>query len=147
MGLLDSVVGMVAGQSDPMGQGGGNQAALVAALVSMLSANGPAGGLGALVSRFEQGGLGSVIGSWVSTGQNLPISAEQLQSVLGSGNLGLIAEQLGLSHGEAATQLSQVLPQVVDHLTPNGQLPASGSGGDVGGMGDIGSLIGNLLRR
>ena len=144
MGLLDSVVGMVTGQSDPMGQGGGNQAALIAAVVSMLNANGSGGGLNDLIARFEQGGLGSVIGSWVSTGHNLPISAEQLQSVLGSGQLGQIAEQLGLSHGEAAAQLSQVLPQVVDHLTPNGQLPASG---DAGSMGDIGSLIGNLLRR
>jgi len=141
MGLLDSVVGMVTGQSDPMGQGGGNQAALIAAVVSMLNANGSGGGLNDLIARFEQGGLGSVIGSWVSTGHNLPISAEQLQSVLGSGQLGQIAAQLGLSHGEAATQLSQVLPQVVDHLTPNGQLPASGEGGD------IGSLIGSLLRR
>jgi len=137
MGLLDTVAGMVAGQ----GGGGGNQAALVSALVSMLSSNGPGGGLADLVSRFEQGGLGHVIGSWVSTGQNLPVSADQLQSVLGSGNLGLIAEQLGLSHGEAADQLSKVLPQVVDHLTPQGQLPAST------GMGDIGSLIGQLLNR
>lgn len=141
MGLLDSVVGLVTGQSDPMGQGGGNQAALIAAVVSMLNANGSGGGLNDLIARFEQGGLGSVIGSWVSTGHNLPISAEQLQSVLGSGQLGQIAEQLGLSHGEAAAQLSQVLPQVVDHLTPNGQLPASAE------PGDIGSLIGNLLRR
>ena len=141
MGLLDSVVGMVTGQSDPMGQGGGNQAALIAAVVSMLNANGSGGGLNDLIARFEQGGLGSVIGSWVSTGHNLPISAEQLQSVLGSGQLGQIAEQLGLSHGEAAAQLSQVLPQVVDHLTPNGQLPASDE------AGDIGSLIGSLLRR
>jgi len=140
MGLLDSVVGMVTGQSDPMGQGG-NQAALIAAVVSMLNANGSGGGLNDLIARFEQGGLGSVIGSWVSTGHNLPISAEQLQSVLGSGQLGQIAEQLGLSHGEAAAQLSQVLPQVVDHLTPNGQLPASDE------AGDIGSLIGSLLRR
>jgi uncharacterized protein YidB (DUF937 family) len=147
MGLLDSVVGMVAGQNDPMGQGGGNHAALIAAVVSMLNANGSGGGLADLISRFEQGGLGSVIGSWVSTGHNLPISAEQLQAVLGSRQLGQIAQQLGLSHDEAATQLSRVLPQVVDHLTPNGQLPASGAGGEMGGIGDIGSLIGNLLRR
>ncbi|NKI94506.1 YidB family protein [Rhizobacter sp. SG703] len=141
MGLLDSVVGMVTGQSDPMGQGGGNHAALIAAVVSMLNANGSGGGLADLIARFEQGGLGSVIGSWVSTGHNLPISAEQLQSVLGSGQLAQVAEQLGLSHGEAAAQLSRVLPQVVDHLTPNGQLPADAEGGD------IGSLIGSLLRR
>jgi uncharacterized protein YidB (DUF937 family) len=144
MGLLDSVVGMVAGQSDPTGQGGGNHAALITAVVAMLNANGSGGGLNDLISRFEQGGLGSVIGSWVSTGHNLPISAEQLQSVLGSGQLGQIAEQLGLSRGEAADQLSTVLPQVVDHLTPDGQLPDSGG---AGGMGDIGSLIGSLLRR
>jgi len=138
MGLLDSVAGMVAGQAG----GGGGQAALVQALVSLLGSQRGAGGLNDLIARFEQGGLGQVIGSWVSTGQNLPISADQLQSVLGSGNLGAIAQQLGLSHGEAAEQLSQVLPQVVDRMTPNGQLPAAGAG-----LGDIGSLIGSLLNR
>ena len=142
MGLLDSVAGMIGGQAG----GAGGQAALVNALVGLLSQGGAGGaagvgGLTDLISRFEQGGLGHVIGSWVSSGHNLPISADQLQAVLGSGNLGLIAQQLGLSHGEAAEQLSQVLPQVVDHLTPQGQLPA------VDGLGDIGGLIGKLLTR
>jgi len=137
MGLLDSVAGMVAGQA---GGAGGGQAALVQALVSMLGSQGGAGGLNDLIARFEQGGLGQVIGSWVSTGQNLPISADQLQAVLGSGNLGAIAQQLGLSHGEAAEQLSRVLPQVVDRMTPDGQVPAAG-------LGDIGSLIGSILNR
>jgi uncharacterized protein YidB (DUF937 family) len=138
MGLLDAVTGMLGGAAG--GAGDGN-AALLNAVVGLLGQGGGAGGLAGLVQQFEQGGLGQVIGSWVSTGQNLPISAEQLQSVLGgNGMLAGLAQQTGLSHGDLAGQLSQLLPQVVDQLTPNGQLPT-------GGLGDVGSLLGGLLGR
>lgn len=143
MGLLDSVVGML-GQSQG-GQGGGN-AALLNAVIGMLGNNasagglGGVGGLGGLVQQFEQGGLGHVIGSWISTGQNLPISAEQLQSVLGSGVFASLAQQTGLSHGDLAGQLSQLLPQVIDQATPDGQVPA-------GGLGDLAGMLGGLLGR
>lgn len=137
MGLLDSVVGALAG-----GQGGGSgggQAALISAVLAMLSQNGSAGGgLGALVEKFQQGGLGDVVGSWVSTGQNLPVSPNQLEDVLGSDMLSQLAGQLGLSKGDASAQLSQWLPQAVDRLTPNGQLP------EPGGLGDIGAILGRF---
>lgn len=137
MGLLDSVVGALAG-----GQGGGSgggQAALISAVLSMLSQNGSAGGgLGALVEKFQQGGLGEVVGSWVSTGQNLPISPSQLEGVLGSDMLGQLAGKLGMSAGDASAQLSQWLPQAVDQLTPNGKLP------EAGGLGDIGAILGRF---
>jgi len=79
----------------------------------------------------------------VGTGANLPISAEQLQSVLGGDTLGRLAEQTGLSHSDLGQQLSQLLPQVVDHLTPNGELPAGGA--DLGSM--VSGLLGGLLKR
>jgi uncharacterized protein YidB (DUF937 family) len=63
------------------------------------------------------------VASWVGTGQNLPVSAEQIQAVLGSGQLGQIASQLGLNESQAAGGLADLLPQVIDSLTPNGQLP------------------------
>ena len=80
--------------------------------------------------------------SWISTGANQPVSGEQLGGILGSagGLLGQLAQQAGVSPAEAGDQLSQWLPQIVDQLTPDGQLPA-------GGLGDIGSLLGGLLNR
>jgi uncharacterized protein YidB (DUF937 family) len=88
--------------------------------------NPQSGGLGGLLQSFQQGGLGDVVNSWVSTGQNLPISPEQIQSVLGGGKLQEIAAQLGVSTEQASGSLADLLPQVVDKLTPNGQVPESG---------------------
>lgn len=118
MGLLDSVVGALAG-----GQSGGDNPLL--AVVMQLLNNQP-GGLAGLVQSFQQGGLGEIVNSWVSTGQNLPISPEQLQSVLGGGQLQQIAAQLGMSPEQASGSLAELLPTVVDQLTPNGQLPQGG---------------------
>ena len=140
MGLLDQVVGALGGAQGG-GQGAG-QAELINAVIGMLGSGsgGHAGGLGELVARFQQGGLGDVVSSWISTGQNLPISAEQLGSVLGQDAIAGLAQKTGMPAGDLASQLSQMLPQIVDSLTPNGQLPQ-------GGLGDIGSLLGGLLRR
>ena len=139
MGLLDSVVGMLgAAHGGQQGAGAGN-AALINAVVGMLASGSQQGGLGGLVQGFEKAGLGNVISSWISSGQNLPISADQLSNVLGgSGALSHLAEQTGLSHGDLAGQLSQLLPEVIDKLTPQGQAPQ-------GGLGDVGSLLGSLL--
>jgi uncharacterized protein YidB (DUF937 family) len=142
MGLLDSVIGA-------LGQGGGAanpQAALIQAIVGMLAQGGGAGGGGAgglagLVEQFTRGGLGNVVNSWVGTGQNLPISPDQLGQVLGSDQLTGMARQLGMNQGDLLGQLSQMLPQVVDKLTPQGRIPQ----GDIGGAGDLGSLLGGLL--
>jgi uncharacterized protein YidB (DUF937 family) len=138
MGLLDSVLGMVTGGQG--GSGGGN-AALLNVVVSMLANNSQGGGgLADIVGKFQQNGMGDVVSSWIGTGQNAPISGEQLGSVLGPDTIANIAQQLGLSHGEAAGQLAQMLPQVVDKLTPNGQAPA-------GGLGDLGALLSQLTQR
>lgn len=119
MGLLDSVVGALAG-----GQSGGESPLLN--VVMQLINNPQTGGLGGLVQSFQQGGLGNIVNSWVSTGQNLPISAEQIQAVLGGGQLQNIAAQLGMSTEQASGGLADLLPQVVDKLTPNGQVPEGG---------------------
>jgi len=85
------------------------------------------GGLPGIINKFQQAGLGQQAGSWVGTGQNMPITADQLQQVLGSGQIGQIAQQLGLSHGEAGNGLAQALPQLIDKLTPTGQISADHS--------------------
>jgi uncharacterized protein YidB (DUF937 family) len=140
MGLLDSVVGMLAGGSSAQPNG---QAALLQAVLAMLGNDGQAGGLSGLVTKFQQGGLGDVVGSWVGTGQNLPISADQLQQVLGPDALSGLAAKFGLSPGDLGGQLSQLLPQAVDRLTPNGQMPDASDGG----FGDLGALLGSLTPR
>jgi len=81
------------------------------------------GGISGLQQMFQQKGLGGVISSWIGTGQNLPISAEQLQSVLHCDVLQNIVAKTGLDQTQVASALSQVLPHIVDQLTPNGQVP------------------------
>ena len=116
MGLLDGLLQNVLGASVQQGQGSMMQAAL-----QILEQN---GGLPGIISKFEHGGMADHIGSWVATGANMPISGAQLQEILGSGSIGEIAQRLGLSHADASSGLAQVLPQVIDKLTPDGQVPA-----------------------
>lgn len=130
MGLLDSVIGAVASNV-----GGGQQGGMMNIVMGMLANQQGGGGLAGLVSQFQQNGGGELIKSWVGTGQNLPISADQLASILGSEKMGSIASQLGVSQGEASGQLADLLPQVIDKLTPDGQVP----------QGDITSQLGGLL--
>jgi uncharacterized protein YidB (DUF937 family) len=129
------------GQLAAGGQGGqGGQAELLRMVLGMLANDGQGGGLAGLMQKFQAAGLGEQMNSWVGTGQNLPVSAEQLGSVLGPDQMGQMAERMGLSTGDLGTQLSQLLPQAVDQFTPGGQLPA-------GGLGDLGDLLGQLMRR
>ena len=140
MGLLDVVGGMLGGQAAQGGAGG--QEALLKLVLGMLSDNGQGGGggMGALLQQLQQAGLGEQVNSWVGTGQNLPVSAEQLQGAFGADPMSQMAERMGLSTGDLGAQLSQMLPQVVDQLTPGGRLPESG-------LGDLGSLLGSLLQQ
>jgi uncharacterized protein YidB (DUF937 family) len=123
MGILDSVMNALNSSGTPAA--GTPSSAVASAVLSMLQSHGSAvNGLGSLMQAFEGGGLGHLFQSWVSNGQNLPVSAEQIQSVLGnSGILDRIAQMSGgLQPSEVAQHLSTLLPQIVDHLTPNGQL-------------------------
>ena len=151
MGLLDSVLGSAMGALQGGGQGAGGNAMLMQVIGALLQGQGGGGagalgGLGGLLQQLQQGGLGEAAKSWVSTGQNLPVSADQLQSALGGDRIDALAQQAGLPAGDLASQLAQYLPQVVDHLTPNGQLPDGGTGGaDLGGL--LSSVLGGLMRR
>ena len=150
MSLLDSVIGALANSQpgvQPPASGatqGVPGSVLLSTVIAML-ANGQqsqgagVGGLGDLIGRFTQGGMGDVIGSWIGHGQNAPISGDQLSNVLGSDAIGKIAAQLGLSHGQTAGQLSQMLPEVISRLTPDGEAPSDGLGDDMG------TLLGQLM--
>ena len=119
MGLFDQVASAVGGM--PGAQGAGSQG-LVEGIMKMI--NDPqTGGLAGLVQKFQAGGLGDIVQSWVSTGQNLPVSPEQVQSALGGSQLQNLASQLGVDTSQLSGQLAQMLPQVVDKLTPTGAIP------------------------
>jgi uncharacterized protein YidB (DUF937 family) len=124
-------------------QQGGTAGAIASVAGNLLANDGDHGGLGGLVGKFEQAGLGNVVSSWIGSGQNLPISADQLQSVLGSDAVAGIAAKLGINPADAMGQLSTMLPSLVDKLTPNGQAPAGG----FGNMGDLAGMLGGLLAK
>ena len=156
MGLLDNLGGL-ASQLGGLQNGntsGDPKAALVQAVLGMLvhgnepgglGGSGGLGGLGGLLSRFQGAGLGDAVASWVGTGANQPVSADQIKSALGDGPLRTLADNAGLDEETAASHLSSLLPQLVDKLTPNGQVPASGvhEGGIAGALESLSGLFGN----
>jgi uncharacterized protein YidB (DUF937 family) len=108
MGLFDGVLGGVVG------------AAMVSVVNHVLEQN---GGVQGVVSQFEQKGFGPTVRSWVGTGPNQPITAEQIHQVLGSGAVQELAQKAGLSVPELTAKLAQLLPQAIDKLTPAGTIP------------------------
>jgi len=108
MGLLDGLLGGIVG------------AGMVSAVNSILEKH---GGLQGVVNEFEKNGLGPTVKSWVGTGPNQPISPDQVHRVLGPDLLQQLSAKSGLSVQELTQKLSQVLPQAVDKLTPDGTIP------------------------
>jgi uncharacterized protein YidB (DUF937 family) len=86
-------------------------------------AGGLLGGLGGLVDKLQKGGLGNLVNSWIGPGQNQSVSPNQLGPALGPDIIKTLAQRSGLSEEELIRQLSQVLPGLVDKLTPHGRLP------------------------
>jgi uncharacterized protein YidB (DUF937 family) len=133
MGLFDAVVSAVAGAAE--------QGSLLQVVGGMLSNDGGQGGLTGLVEKFGQAGLGEIVQSWVGHGENMPVNAEQIEQVLGSGALSGIAQKLGVDPGQAAQQLAAVLPGLVDKLTPGGQAPEGGLGAGADLLGTLAGLL------
>ena len=123
MSLLNSVLGGL------MGGAGGSSSPMQSVLMSMLGGQqgGGMGGLGGLLSQFQQAGLGHVADSWVGNGPNQPISPDQLHGVLGEDRVRSMADQAGMAPTDFLSQLSQHLPNAVNGMTPDGQLPDEGS--------------------
>jgi uncharacterized protein YidB (DUF937 family) len=103
--------------------GGARPADTPAQPTSDEEAGGLLGGLGGLLNKLQKGGLGNAAHSWVGSSQNQPVSLGQLGSALGPDVIKVLAQHSGLSEEEISKQLSQVLPGVVDKLTPRGRLP------------------------
>jgi len=133
MSFLEDMAGkevssMLANSSNP----------LAASVMQMI--NSQPGGLSGLVQQFHDKGLGGLVSSWVGTGQNLPVSADQLQHVLGSEQVKEIAAKAGISPDMVTSHLSQLLPLLIDKMTPNGQMPQGGSSILEEGMGMLKNL-------
>lgn len=118
MGLLDKVASIV---SDNISGSTENKGLLEQALNLI---NDPAiGGVSGLINKFQNGGLGEIISSWVGTGANQPISADQIINALGPDQIHKIADKLGVSDNQLSDGLASVLPQIIDKLTPDGKVP------------------------
>jgi len=135
MGLLDtfakqalgSMLGGKSGQSDP---------------VSMLSGlMSESGGLNGLMGQFQKAGLGDQFASWVSRGENQPVNEDQVQSALGADAIQGLANKLGMNAGSLLPMLSQFLPQVIDKLTPKGQIETNEPSGD-----QIQGVLGSIMK-
>jgi len=115
MSFLEDMAGkelssMLSSSSNPM----------ASSVIQMI--NSQPGGLSGLLQQFHDKGLGGLVTSWVSTGQNLPISADQIQHVLGSEQVKELAAKAGISPDAAGSHLAEFLPMLIDKLTPNGQV-------------------------
>jgi len=121
MGLLDQILGAA---------GGGQNAAVLQSVIGMLTSGqggqagqaAQGGGLQGIVNALHNKGLGDIVNSWVGTGANLPVSAQQIQQALGP-QLQQIAAQHGIDLNTVAQQVAQHLPGIVDKLTPGGKVP------------------------
>lgn len=122
MGLMDQLGQAVGGAMG--GQSGQNP--LLQALTGLLGQNSSVGGLAGIVQAFQKNGFGDIVNSWVSTGQNLPITPDQIKQGLGGDFLNQFASKAGLSPEAASTQLSSLLPNVIDKVTPNGKVESGG---------------------
>ncbi|WP_118178903.1 YidB family protein [Paraburkholderia phosphatilytica] len=139
MSLLDTLGSLMGGNAQ-----GGSQQALVSAALEFV--NNQPGGLNGLIQRFHENGAGDIINSWVSNGENQPISADTVQNVLGSDVVANLASKAGIDPQQAGGLLSQILPHVVNAATPQGEVPADGklnSDTVLGALGGLASLFGN----
>ena len=114
MGILDNLASLAGGGAD--------KSNLVNAVMGVI-ANQKGGGLTGLVQQFAGKGLGDIVNSWVSTGQNLPITAQQVQQGLGANTIQQLASKTGIAPEEISSHLTEILPKLVDKLTPDGKVP------------------------
>lgn len=125
MGLFDSLAGSM------LGKLGGEKGAIAQVAVDLFNQN---GGLPGVLEKFKAAGFSNEVASWVGSGANLPISAEQIVQVLGSATIQSASNKLGIQPNEISAKIAEYLPQVVDRMTPNGEVSK-----------DSGNLLATLL--
>ncbi len=136
MSLLSTLAGALEGAAGASGpQAGPAPGAVIAQLLAMIQSH--PGGLAGMMQAFQQGGLGHLFQSWVGTGANLPVTPDQLRNALGADWISRITQATGLPQSEIESHLSTLLPQIVNHLSPGGQLP----------QGDLGGALAQVAQR
>jgi uncharacterized protein YidB (DUF937 family) len=120
MGFLDELTGGLVGKLF----GGGDKNKLFESILGLIN-NPQTGGLSGLAQMFKEKGLGDSISSWISTGQNMPVSADQIKQALGADKVQEISQNVGVSEEETSTGLASLLPEIIDKLTPDGKVPES----------------------
>ncbi len=136
MGLFDEALNMAKGQIGGESEGQNGLMGIVMQLIN----NPQSGGLAGLLAQLSQGGLGDAVSSWVGNGENQPVSGDAIQQALGSGKIQALAAQAGISPDALSSGLAHILPDIVDQLTPNGEVPS----GDLMEQG-MGLLKGKLF--
>lgn len=164
MGLMDSLIGaatnaamgsLTGNDKAQAGGSGGIDPQVLMGIVGALMNN--AGGLSGILGKLQQNGLGDAAASWVGTGANQQVSPSALGGALGPDLMGMIAKQMGGSSEQAAGTMADLLPGLIDQLTPQGAVPADngmgalgsllGGGGQAGGAGDLMGMLGGLLAK
>jgi uncharacterized protein YidB (DUF937 family) len=121
MGILDGIIKGIGGNF----LGGAEQGGMMEQVLGLIN-NPQGGGLSGLVEQFTNKGMGGLMSSWIGTGENQPVSGEQMEHALGSDKIQEIAQKLGISGAEASGGLAALLPQIIDKMTPEGKLPEGG---------------------
>lgn len=119
MGLLDELTG---GLKEKFL--GGDKNKLIDSIMELIN-NPQTGGLSGLAQTFKDKGLADTISSWIGTGKNMPVSADQIKEVLGDDQIRQISKNAGVSQKEASEGLAGMLPEIIDKLTPDGKVPES----------------------
>ena len=144
MGLLDTIVTSAVNNALG-GNASGLTGNLVKGVVGMLT-SGSGGGISNLVEKFNQSGLGDVAASWIGKGENKPVTPQQVEAALGSDKVAELAREAGIPEEKGAEVLSQVLPNVVNEMTPDGEVPEPHKLGTIskvilGGLGVAGAAM------
>lgn len=119
MGLLDQLAGQVMNKLGEQ-QDSAPQGELLTSVIGMI---GSSGGLSALLQKFKDSGMEDQVASWIGTGENQPVSGDQIKDALGDDTVRQIAQQSGVAPEDAASKLAQYLPQIINEITPHGQIP------------------------
>jgi uncharacterized protein YidB (DUF937 family) len=122
MGILETVAKEILSKT---GQSPDQQQGFLSGIWELIN-NPDIGGLQGLIAKFKAAGLGHIADGWVSQGPNPPVTAEQLQKLFSADQLRGFAQKLGINPEDATKHLADMLPHVVDNLTPDGKLPVDG---------------------
>jgi uncharacterized protein YidB (DUF937 family) len=120
MGFFEQLAGQVLGDLSAQKQDPVSQSGLLTGVMGLIN---EAGGLSAIIQKCQASGLGDQVATWIGHGENDAVSGDQIKDALGDDAIAQVARQAGVAPEHAAIGLAQLLPQIIDKLTPNGAVP------------------------